>query len=318
MRQPEPNRRPGSDDRPDGADGTNSPDRDPARRSQGPDAPNRRSGHEGIPPDGERSAGRRRDRIAELERRIERLETVVRAVEHDVRGALVVGNSHLEAARSEPAADRFDGIEHAHDRIETLLADLRTAASGGTPDRDRGPVAVGTLAREAWAGIDAPAAALTVEDDPTVVADDARLLRLLENLLRNAVEHGSRTRGSTAGVADGTDSVDREAAIRVPSPAPGDAVPAVTAMEGGTAPDPTVSVGALDGSGFYVADDGPGIPPAERGRVFEPGYSTDANGTGLGLAIVRDVVEEHGWTIRLTEGEAGGARIEVSDGETHG
>jgi PAS domain S-box-containing protein len=72
--------------------------------------------------------------------------------------------------------------------------------------------------------------------------------------------------------------------------------------------DVAVTVGSLE-DGFYVADDGPGIPDGDRRRVFESGYST-ADGTGLGLAIVRRIAEAHGWDVTLTTSESGGARFE--------
>ena len=73
----------------------------------------------------------------------------------------------------------------------------------------------------------------------------------------------------------------------------------------------TVTVGSLP-DGFYVEDDGPGIPAADRDRVFESGFSTSTEGNGYGLSIVEDIVDEHGWTVRVTTGEAGGARFELS------
>jgi len=77
--------------------------------------------------------------------------------------------------------------------------------------------------------------------------------------------------------------------------------------------DVTIRVGALpDGNGFYVEDDGPGIPPEEREAVFESGYSTAEDGTGFGLAIVDEIVDAHDWERTLTESEAGGVRIEIS------
>jgi len=78
---------------------------------------------------------------------------------------------------------------------------------------------------------------------------------------------------------------------------------------GGT--DVTVRVGPLDG-GLYVADDGPGIPPEDRERVFESGYSTSDDGTGFGLAIVSEIASAHGWDVHLAESEDGGARFEVT------
>ncbi|MFC7194763.1 sensor histidine kinase [Halosimplex aquaticum] len=79
----------------------------------------------------------------------------------------------------------------------------------------------------------------------------------------------------------------------------------------------TVTVGDLpDGAGFFVEDDGPGIPAEDRERVFDSGYSTAADGTGLGLSIVREIAEAHGWDVVLTESERGGARFELTGVET--
>lgn len=77
-------------------------------------------------------------------------------------------------------------------------------------------------------------------------------------------------------------------------------------------PDITIRVGALsDGDGFYVADDGPGIPAEKRVEVFDVGYSTGEDGTGFGLSIVEEVATAHGWDVSVTESETGGARFEV-------
>lgn len=72
----------------------------------------------------------------------------------------------------------------------------------------------------------------------------------------------------------------------------------------------TVRIGELD-DGFYVEDDGSGIPADERGSVFESGFSTAADGTGFGLSIVRQIAEAHGWRVSVTEGASGGARFEI-------
>jgi PAS domain S-box-containing protein len=73
----------------------------------------------------------------------------------------------------------------------------------------------------------------------------------------------------------------------------------------------SIRVGALP-DGFYVADDGPGIPEDERDQVFEPGYTTARDGTGFGLAIVREFAAAHGWNVRVTESADGGARFEFT------
>ena len=75
--------------------------------------------------------------------------------------------------------------------------------------------------------------------------------------------------------------------------------------------DVTVRVGRSD-AGFYVEDDGPGIPSDRRESIFERGNSSD-DGTGLGLSIVRSIVEAHGWSIRAGAAADGGARFDVTD-----
>jgi len=73
----------------------------------------------------------------------------------------------------------------------------------------------------------------------------------------------------------------------------------------------TVTVGGCP-DGFFVADDGSGIPPGERDAILESGHSGSEAGTGLGLAIVDTVAEAHGWTISIAASESGGARFEFT------
>ena len=71
----------------------------------------------------------------------------------------------------------------------------------------------------------------------------------------------------------------------------------------------TVSIGDLP-KGFYVEDDGPGIPEDERDKVLDKGYTTDADGTGMGLTIIQTAAEAHHWDVIITEGTDDGARFE--------
>ena len=74
----------------------------------------------------------------------------------------------------------------------------------------------------------------------------------------------------------------------------------------------TVTVGSLtDRSGFYVADDGVGIP-VDDSDVFERGYSTSEDGTGFGLTIVEQIAAEHDWTVTAAESADGGARFDLA------
>ncbi|MFC7132712.1 MULTISPECIES: two-component system sensor histidine kinase NtrB [Salinibaculum] len=76
----------------------------------------------------------------------------------------------------------------------------------------------------------------------------------------------------------------------------------------------TVRVGAFDteqNEGFYIEDDGDGIPVDEQENVFDWGHTTTRDGTGFGLAIVAEIVDAHGWSIGVCDSESGGVRFEI-------
>ncbi|ELZ44175.1 11-domain light and oxygen sensing his kinase [Halorubrum coriense DSM 10284] len=79
-------------------------------------------------------------------------------------------------------------------------------------------------------------------------------------------------------------------------------------------PTVTVTVGQSAGDGgFYVEDDGSGIPPDRRDDVLRHGVTSSDGGTGFGLSIVADIAEAHGWTVSVTDGSDGGARFEFDE-----
>jgi signal transduction histidine kinase len=59
-----------------------------------------------------------------------------------------------------------------------------------------------------------------------------------------------------------------------------------------------------------VRDSGPGVPPAERERIWDP-FHSGSGGTGLGLAVVRRLAREHGWTAEVGEAHGGGAEFRL-------
>lgn len=79
--------------------------------------------------------------------------------------------------------------------------------------------------------------------------------------------------------------------------------------------DVTVRVGRLGEHGFYVEDDGPGIPEAERDQVMDSRHTAAITGTGLGLAIVTQIATLHGWEVAITAKTDGGTRIEFTNVE---
>lgn len=71
----------------------------------------------------------------------------------------------------------------------------------------------------------------------------------------------------------------------------------------------TSTLGFLDDAGFFVADDGTGLPD-DASDLVEAGHTTGAGGTGLGLAIVERIATEHGWSVTVRDADAGRVRFE--------
>jgi signal transduction histidine kinase len=215
-----------------------------------------------------------------LERQNERLERFASAVSHDLRNPLNAASAQLDIARRKLDGENrhLAAVATEQNRMEEMITDLLTLAREGRDIDEMEVVSLRRLAGDCWNRIapEEDGPALRVVDGLRFRADPDRLRQVLENLFRNSVEHAAE------------------------DPA-----------------DLTVSVGPLaDGDGFYVADDGPGIPGDRRERVFETGHTTADDGTGFGLAIVREIVTAHDWDVRVVESETGGARFEISGVET--
>jgi PAS domain S-box-containing protein len=73
---------------------------------------------------------------------------------------------------------------------------------------------------------------------------------------------------------------------------------------------------AVTDDGFTVADDGPGVSPADREDVFEPGFTTGEESVGLGMNIVAEIATAHGWAVSIGESDDGGARFEFTGART--
>jgi two-component system OmpR family sensor kinase len=195
------------------------------------------------------------------------LEQFAAALSHDLGNGLTIARGRVEVARESGEAGELDAAAAALDRSVELLDTMTTAVRAGSVVGDVAPTSLRAAFERAWTTQETPAATRQVTTDRDVLADEAALLRLFENLVRNALEHGGD-----------------DAAVRL-----------------GALPD-----------GFYVEDDGPGIPAEERDQVFDPGYTTKSDGTGIGLVSVRQVARGHGWAVAVTEGVDGGARFEFT------
>ena len=157
---------------------------------------------------------------------------------------------------------------------------------------DSEPVPLQTVVEQCWQTVETGDATLELRTSAVIWADPRRLRQLFEYLVRNSVEHGQ-----TPHTERQEDASEQRATTAL-------------SQSHGAAADLTLTVGELD-DGFYVADDGVGIPADERERVFEGGYSL-ASGPGFGLRIVDEIADTHGWSVAVTESDAGGARFEIT------
>jgi signal transduction histidine kinase len=262
-------------------------------------------------------ADERVERRKRLERQRERLEEFSSVVSHDLRNPLSVAFGNVELADEldgDASSERLDRALDALDRMDDLIGELLTLAREGKTVRTAEPTDLRSVAERAWrtAGESADAALVVDGPLPTVTCDPDRLRQCLENLFRNAIEHGAPdgTAVVDAGDADGGTGGESGPESGV---APGTFTPRTeSATAGPTDPEDAalrVRVGRTD-EGFYVADDGAGIDPDQRDAVFEPGHTTAPDGTGFGLAIVERIAEAHEWSVSVTEGREGGARFE--------
>ena len=211
--------------------------------------------------------------------RAHRLDEFASVVSHDLRNPLDVALGRAEmlpeiADVDDDVEPHLDEIYNSLKRMEHLIEDVLTLTRRGEDTVEMSAVSLATVAREAWGHVDTGAAALSVTADEQVLAHRNRLLRLFENLFRNAVEHA----GEDVTVEIGLRKPDRESN--------------------------TVT--------FYVADDGPGIPGDSHEQIFDDGFTTGQAGAGLGLAIVREITRAHGWTVEVTDSAHGGARFEFA------
>ncbi|EMA57730.1 histidine kinase [Halorubrum distributum JCM 13561] len=258
-------------------------------------------------------ADERVQRRRRLERQRERLEEFASVVSHDLRNPLsvAVGNIELAAELDEDASpERLDRALDALDRMDDLIGELLTLAREGETVQSAEPTELRPVVESAWETVGERADAALVVDGPlgTVPCDADRFRQALENLFRNALEHGTPEDVDALPGSDpaGSGSGDRAASGTF---SPREELSGERAA--GNAEDAAVRVrvGRTD-DGFYVADDGPGIDPDQREAVFEPGHTTAPGGTGFGLAIVERIAEAHGWTVSAARSREGGARFE--------
>ena len=226
------------------------------------------------------------DLLGRLRAALERERAFMADAAHELRTPLtalhlqlgMLARASSEAEREAAMSILSAGVQRANHLIEQMLMLARQEPRADSP---RLPVRLDELAREIVAELVPLADARQIDlgvaaAQPATVIADPDALR---TLLRNLIDNAVRY------TADGG-RVD------------------VTVESSGTAARITVS------------DNGPGIPPEERSRVFDRFYrraGTASPGSGLGLSIVKAIADAHGATLTLNDGPSGrGLAVTVS------
>lgn len=244
-----------------------------------------------------RSFNRTIDELAAMRRRVAATERIAarremaRQIAHEIKNPLAPIRAAVETLRRlrQRQAPQFDEyfeeatatvLTEVH-RISDIVTEFTKFARMPPPKFERvdlAAVAQSVIALHDGKGITgAPRVRLDAEPVPDVLADRDQLVQVLTNLVQNGIE-----------------------AARTLSDPP--VLPRIEVTIG-RASDHTVRV--------EVIDNGPGVDPAIRERLFEPYASTKREGTGLGLAIAQRIVYEHGGEIRCEDATGGGARFVV-------
>jgi len=141
----------------------------------------------------------------ELERQNERLDQFASMISHDLRNPLNVARGNVELAQQECDSDHLENVSDAHSRMEDMIEDVLALARQGQPIDETETIHLAPVANQCWEVVDTADAELVSDIDLTFIADRDRLQQLLENLFRNAIEHGGADVTIRVGETDGED-----------------------------------------------------------------------------------------------------------------
>ncbi|MDS0297526.1 PAS domain-containing sensor histidine kinase [Halogeometricum sp. S1BR25-6] len=213
-----------------------------------------------------RDISTRKEYEQQLKRERDRLDRFAGVVSHDLRNPLNVVQGRLELAQEDCESEHLDKMKGSVDRMDELIDDLLALSRESESEPILDAVSIHEISEKCWQNLCTKGATLNIETGENIIADESQLKQVIENLFRNAIEHGGE--------------------------------------------DITITIGVLD-NGFYVEDNGRGIPEDARDYLLEFGFSTETDGTGFGLSIVNEIIENHNWALNVAEGREGGARFEL-------
>ncbi|MFW6436782.1 MAG: ATP-binding protein [Halococcoides sp.] len=185
----------------------------------------------------------------------------------------------IETVLRTALAPRLGGEPDDHDAIQAAVADLQTLLGTRQLPDAAAATDLADRARSVWTSVVVPDAATVPpspdRDGPTLELTDTGVIDAHPDLLETLLAELFDNALDYAG------------------------------------PDPTVRIGTID-EGFFVADDGPGIPPERRSEVLTYGTSERDDRLGSGLAVAAAIARAHGWELTISDGRDGGTRVTVT------
>ena len=222
-------------------------------------------------------------RAAELEAENKQLEQFASLISHDLRNPLDVAIGRTNAIREitdDPDLDaHLARTQDAHERMQQIITDVLTLARDGREIGDIEAVPLETAAMDAWSHVDTDGATMSVDTQLVIEANEQRLVRVLENLFRNAVQHGGDDIAIVIGelddgvgffVADdgaGIDPGEREAIFEAGHTASGDGTGLGLAIVSGIAEGHGWTVSVTDSADGGARFEFGGVETAPDGRT---------------------------------------------------
>ena len=120
----------------------------------------------------------------------DQLEEFANIVSHDLRNPLSVAEGYLELELEATESENLRRIQQAHERMRALIEDILTLSRQGNVIDEMTEVDLAVASESCWQNVETKDATLTIDTESRILADESRLAQLLENVMRNAIEHG--------------------------------------------------------------------------------------------------------------------------------
>ena len=137
--------------------------------------------------------------ITELHEREKRLERFASIVSHDLRNPLTIADGRVALAQKERESEHLTAAREAHSRMEALIDNLLSLAKEGEQPGGVKPTDMPSVVDQSWSNVETKHATLRLQNNQSLLCDANRLKQLLENLFRNAIEHGGEAVTVTIG-----------------------------------------------------------------------------------------------------------------------